>query len=159
MRAQKASSRPCSARNHGYLYGEPESGSGQLHLLPQLAGIVARTDFADGSGRGRSPLDQNPLPHLVTKRWVYDQYHSWWHGDEGSSPNWLARVLLRFPEQAQNALIKLSWLERAKRRAAEQPVIDDGSGPLVAGVDVGGGESETVVYVCECKHDRRRIMK
>jgi hypothetical protein len=36
------------------------------------------------------PLDQNPLPHLVTKPWVYDQYQSWWHGDESSSPNWLA---------------------------------------------------------------------
>jgi hypothetical protein len=104
------------------------------------------------------PLDQNPLPHLVTKRWVYDQYHSWWHGDEASSPNWLARVLALFPEQAQNALFKLSWLERAKHRAAEQPAVDDGSCPLVAGVDVGGGESETVVYVCECKHDRRRII-
>jgi hypothetical protein len=105
------------------------------------------------------PLDRNPLPHLVTRRWVYDQYHAWWHGDEASSPNWLARVLARFPEQAQNALIQLSWLEHAKRRAAEQPVIDDGSGPLVAGVDVGGGESETVVYVCEYRHDRRRIIR
>src|SRR5690348_10910259 len=37
-------------------------------------------------------------------RWVYDQYQSWWHGDDGSSPLWLARVLARFPEQIQNAL-------------------------------------------------------
>jgi hypothetical protein len=125
---------------------------------PNLHGLsleqILQMDPVEGG-----PLDQNPLPRLVTRRWVYDQYQSWWHGDEGSSPNWLARVLARFPEQAQNALIKLSWLERAKRRAAEQPVIDDGSGPLVAGVDVGGGESETVVYVCECKHDRRRIIR
>jgi len=99
---------------------------------PNLQGLsleqILQMDPVEGG-----PLDQNPLPHLVTKRWVYDQYHSCWRGDEGSSPNWLARVLLRFPEQAQNALIKLSWLERAKRRAAEQPVIDDDSGPLVAG--------------------------
>ena len=26
------------------------------------------------------PLDQNPIPYLVTKRWVYDQYLAWWHG-------------------------------------------------------------------------------
>jgi len=59
------------------------------------------------------PLDQNPFPHLVTKRWVYDQYQSWWHGNERSSPNWIARVRAQFPDQAQNALIKLSWLECA----------------------------------------------
>ena len=35
------------------------------------------------------PLDQNDIPYLVTKRWVYDQYIAWWHGDESSSPNWM----------------------------------------------------------------------
>lgn len=40
-----------------------------------------------------APLDQNPLAHLVTKRWVYDQYQSWWHGDEGSSPCTYALML------------------------------------------------------------------
>ena len=61
----------------------------------------------------RGPLDQNPVPHLVTRRWVYDQFKVWWHGDEGSSPSWMARVRGQFPDQAQNALIKLLWLERA----------------------------------------------
>jgi hypothetical protein len=65
-------------------------------------------------------------------------------------------VLARFPDQAQNALIKLSWLERARRRAEIQ-VSDDGL-RLVAGVDVGGGEAETVVYVCERKRDLCRIV-
>jgi len=103
------------------------------------------------------PLDQNPVPYLVTKRWVHDQHQLWWHGNESSSPNWLSRVLARFPDQAQNALIKMIWLERAKQRALQNPV-DTGSAPLIAGVDVGGGEAETVVYVCECMHDRRRIV-
>ena len=104
------------------------------------------------------PLDQNPLPRLVTKRWVRDQYQSWWHGSESSSPNWLARVMAQFPEQAHNALIKMSWLEHARRLALDHPVIDRGSGPLVAGVDVGGGEAETVVYVCDYRRDRRSII-
>jgi hypothetical protein len=51
------------------------------------------------------------------------------------------------------------WLEQAKKRTLQNPVCDPGSGPLVAGVDVGGGEAETVVYVSECKHDRRRIIR
>jgi len=124
---------------------------------PNLAGLSLEQVLSMDSAEG-GPLDQNPFPHLVTRRWVYDQRQSWWHGDEGSSPNWLSRVLAQFPEQAQNALIKLNWLERAKRRALERPVVDDGSRPLVAGVDVGAGESETVVYVCECTHERRRII-
>ncbi len=104
------------------------------------------------------PLDRNPVPYLVTKRWVFDQYFAWWHGSESSSPNWLSRVLARFPDQAQNALFKMIWLERAKRNALQSPINGGGAGPLVAGVDVGGGQAETVAYVCECKHDRRKII-
>jgi hypothetical protein len=124
---------------------------------PNLKGLgleqLLRLDPSEGG-----PLDRNPVPYLVTKRWVYDQYFSWWHGNEGSSPNWLSRVLARFPDQAQNALIRMVWLERAKLNALQNPISDAGSGPLVAGVDVGGGQSETVVYVCECNHDRRKII-
>lgn len=119
---------------------------------PNLKGLVLeqllRLDPAEGG-----PLDRNPVPYLVTKRWAHDQYRAWWHGSESSSPNWLSRVLARFPDQAQNALIKMVWLERAKQRALQNLVSRTGSGPLVAGVDVGGGEAETVVYLCECKHD------
>jgi phage terminase large subunit len=115
---------------------------------------LLRMDPAEGG-----MLDRNPLPHLVTKRWVYDQYLAWWHGNESSSPNWLSRVLARFPDQAQNALIKMVWLESAKQRALQNPVGDAGSTPLVAGVDVGGGEAETVVYVCEYGRDRRKIIR
>jgi hypothetical protein len=55
-------------------------------------------------------------------------------------------------------MIKLIWLECAKQRALLQPIGDDGTSPLVAGVDVGGGEAETVAYVCEYNYDRRRII-
>jgi hypothetical protein len=51
------------------------------------------------------------------------------------------------------------WLERARQNALENPISDTGSGPLVAGVDVGGGQSETVAYVCECKRDRSKIIR
>jgi hypothetical protein len=104
------------------------------------------------------PLDQNVVPFLVTKRWVYDQYLVWWHGDERSSPSWMSRVRGQFPEQSQDALIKLSWLERAKRRALEVPVQDTGQ-RLIAGVDVGGVNSETVVYVCEVANGKQKVLK
>ena len=123
---------------------------------PNLIGLeleqLLRLDPVEGG-----PLDRNPFSYLVTKRWTYEQYLAWWHGNESSSPNWLARVLARFPDQAQNALIKMVWLERAKERVLRTPV-QDKAASLVAGVDVGGGEAETVVYVCESKpHDFKII--
>jgi hypothetical protein len=83
---------------------------------PNLNGLeleqLLSLDPAEGG-----PLDQNPYPHLVTRRWVYDQHLAWWHGSEGSSPNWLSRVLAQFPDQAQNALFRMAWLEKARQRA------------------------------------------
>ncbi|MFZ0678106.1 hypothetical protein [Candidatus Binatus sp.] len=125
---------------------------------PNLKGItleqLLEMDPAEGG-----PLDQNLIPYLATKRWVYDQHQSWWHGDEGSSPNWLSRVLARFPDQAQDALIKMIWLERAKQRAIETPATGCPTNlPLFAGVDVGGGTAETVAYVCEFREGRIGIV-
>ena len=125
---------------------------------PNLKGLnleqLLAMDRADGG-----PLDDNPFPQLVTRRWVYEQYLAWWHGNEGSSPNWLSRVLARFPDQAQNALFRMNWLERARQRALQNPITEAGSGALVAGVDVGGGEAETVVYVCESNGDCWKIVR
>jgi phage terminase large subunit len=126
---------------------------------PNLKGLeleqLLRLDPAEGGA-----LDQNPYPHLVTRRWVYDQHLAWWHGSEGSSPNWLSRVLAQFPDQAQNALFRMAWLEKARQRALLEPISDGESGSLIAGVDVSaGGEAETVVYVCESKIDRSKVIR
>src|ERR1700730_10779823 len=99
-----------------------------------------------------------PFPYLVTRRWVREQHPIWWHGSESSSHQWMSRVRAQFPDQSQNSLIRLRWLEGAKERARHSRVADVGSSPLVAGVDVGGGEAETVVYVCECKYEQTRIV-
>jgi phage terminase large subunit len=104
------------------------------------------------------PLDQNPVPYLVTRRWVYEQRAVWWRGDELSSPNWMSRVRGQFPDQAQNALVKLVWLERARARALQQQLVDTGE-RLVAGVDVGGGDAETVAYLCELGPHKHKIIR
>ncbi len=70
----------------------------------------------------------------------------------------MSLVRAQFPDQAQNALIKLAWLERAKERALANPVNNAPRRRLVAGVDVGGGEAETVVYVCEYRRDISKII-
>ena len=125
---------------------------------PNLQGLsleqLLQMDPSEGG-----PLDDNPIGYLATRRWVRDQHQSWWHGDEASSPNWVSRVLAQFPEQAQNALIKMAWLERAQLRALENPPSETGDVLLTAGVDVGGGEAETVAYVCESTYGRQKIIR
>jgi len=123
---------------------------------PNLAGITLEQLLEMDPAPG-GPLDHNPVPYLVSKRWVYDQYHSWWHGDERSSPSWVSRVRGQFPDQATNSLFKLLWLERARARAWSTPGNQDLR--LVAGVDVGGGQAETVVYLCEVAHGINRIIR
>ena len=85
-------------------------------------------------------LDQNVRPYLINRRYVLEKWDEW--GRSGN-PLWDARVMGRFPKQADNALIPLGWLEDAKARPAEDP-----GGRLEIGIDVAGpGEAETVVYV------------
>ena len=51
------------------------------------------------------------------------------------------------------------WLERAKQRSIETPASNVPTNlPLFAGVDVGGGTAETVIYVCEFREGRIRII-
>ena len=104
---------------------------------PNLKGItlddLLQMDTLEGG-----PLDQNPIPYLTTRCWIRDMYLKWWHGEESSSPSWMARVRGEFPSQTTNALFKLAWLERSKDRTMNEPVKDTGE-RLIAGVDVGGG--------------------
>lgn len=85
-------------------------------------------------------LDVAPRPYLVTRRWVVEKYHEW--GER--SPLWQARVRGRFPEQAEDALLSLAWLEAASARE-----IDTGSSETwEAGIDVAGpGDDETVLVI------------
>ncbi len=80
-----------------------------------------------------------PRPYLVTRRWVYEKFWEW--GER--SPLWQARVRGRFPEQAEDALISLAWLE-----AARQPADGNHETRLYGGVDVAGpGEDETCAVI------------
>jgi phage terminase large subunit len=84
-------------------------------------------------------LDNNPLPYLTTRRWVKEKYHEWGPGH----PLWDSKVLGNFPAQAEDALLSLTWLEKAKIR--ELPIDE---GVLDGGLDVAGpGEDETVLAI------------
>jgi hypothetical protein len=124
---------------------------------PNLEGMTLEQLLELDPSDGR-PLDQNDFPYLVTKGWVREQHAIWWHGSESSSPQWMSRVHAQFPDQGQNCLFRLDWLERAKKRTRPSRGAEVCSTPLVAGVDVGGGDAETVVYICECTHELNRIV-
>jgi len=81
-----------------------------------------------------------PRPYLVTRRWVYEKFSEW--GEK--SPLWQARVRGQFPEQAEDVLISLAWLEAARAKRADA----DAKSRLYAGIDVAGpGEDETCAVV------------
>lgn len=124
---------------------------------PNLRGLTIE-DLLKMDPQPGGPLDQNPIPYLATRRWVRDMYLLWWHGDEASSPSWMSRVRGRFPSQDNNALFRLAWLERSKERALRDGVRDDGE-HVLAGVDVGGGDAETVAYLCQVAPTRKKILK
>lgn len=120
---------------------------------PNLKGLTIEDLLQMDTAIG-GPLDQNEIPYLTSRRWVRDMYLTWWHGDEASSPSWMSRVRGEFPSQSINALFKIWWL-----KAASTLAFDDEQERVVAGVDVGGGEAETVVYVCQVVGWKKKILK
>lgn len=85
-------------------------------------------------------LDVGMRPYLITRRYIQEKYREW--GE--SSPLWQSKVRGQFPDQSEDALLSLAWLEAAKRREHEPAERD----AWEAGIDVAGpGEDETVVVV------------
>jgi phage terminase large subunit len=82
-----------------------------------------------------------PRSYLTTRRYVYESYLK--YGED--SPFWQARVRGQFPEQAEDALISLRWLEAARD---PKRLLDDEQ-TLHAGIDVAeAGNDETVCAIC-----------
>ena len=109
---------------------------------PNLEGLPLETLrlLPKGLSENDSTFAYRPRPYLVTRRWVYEKLWEW--GEE--SPLWHSRVLGSFPEQSEDSLISLKWLE-----AARDPIEIPGSRRVIVGIDVAGsdGGDETVVAV------------
>ena len=82
-----------------------------------------------------------PWSMLASRFWVYEQLKR--YGEQ--SPFWQSRVRGEFPEQAEDSLYPLAWLERA--RESSEDVISR-QGVCEAGIDVAGpGRDKTAVCV------------
>lgn len=104
---------------------------------PNLAGLTLDNVLA----MTPTELAHNERPYLISRQWVREMYDEWGPGH----PLWQARVMGQFPDQAEDALYSLSWLEAARLRPAVT-----GNGRCHAGLDVAGpGEDETSLWVRE----------
>lgn len=102
-----------------------------------LAGITAE-DIARDTWQAK--VKEIPYPRLITPQWVSDRYKAW---GEGSYP-YQVRVLGNFPQQGEDTLIPLLWIELAMERWEEEP---EGE-PVQLGVDVAAyGSDKTVIAV------------
>jgi len=86
---------------------------------------------------GDQPL---PYPELVTPFWVADAFRKY-----GVDSPWCqARVFGQFPDDAEDVLIPLSWIEAAANRNLE-PIAAD---PVEVGADISSkGQDETVIML------------
>lgn len=84
-------------------------------------------------------LDIAPWPDLLSRRWVYDRFHSW--GPE--HPHFQSRVMGKFPTQSKFALFPLALLQSAIRQG--DPMDNE---TRVLGIDVAGsGDADTVAVL------------
>lgn len=68
----------------------------------------------------------NTRPYLTSPEWIADKRLKWGEG----TPLWQARVLGEFPDQGEDMVFPLSWVEQAQARAPQH------RGPIHFGVDV-----------------------
>lgn len=101
---------------------------------PNLRGLTE----ADLLTMDAEQLATNKAPFLVTREWVHERLKTWGTGNA----LYQARVRGQFPDQAEDNLYSLAWLDAAGALAEPQEA------GYRAGVDVAGpGEDETVVCV------------
>lgn len=117
------------------------------YLTPNLQGTSQQELEALKPGLSEDDpyFQYRPMPFLVTRRWIYEVIQKYGI----ASPYYQARVLAQFPDQSEDSLVALSWIEKANIRNSETPLTEvELHGPLSAGIDVAGeGQNRTVVVI------------
>ena len=132
------------------LIGNPLHSSGRFYESHRKRGwkrfVISALDTPNVKGRrltsAQSRNKPAEMPGLVTARWVWERKEDW--GED--SPLYQSRVLGRFPDQATDALIRLSWIDAAVARH-KQPAAES-EAPIEAGADVARfGDCESVLCI------------
>ena len=99
---------------------------------------ITPEDIANGTWQEKAK--EISYPRLITPQWVADRYKAW---GEQSAP-YQVRVMGNFPQQGEDTLIPLLWIELAMERWEEAQE----SEPVQLGVDVAAyGSDKTVIAV------------
>jgi len=99
---------------------------------------ITEEDIASGRWEKRLYKKKLPNPMLITPAWVADKYKRW--GPDSIA--YQARCKGEFPEDADDTLIPLSWIEAAMARYDDTPATN----PIEIGVDVARfGSDKTIL--------------
>ncbi|MBR0315966.1 MAG: hypothetical protein IJQ99_03795 [Synergistaceae bacterium] len=96
---------------------------------------ITQDDIKNGTWKNK--ITEIKYPKLITPQWVADRYISW---GENSAP-YQVRVMGNFPQQGEDTLIPLAWIELAMQRWEDTP---EGN-PIQLGVDVAAYGSDSTV--------------
>lgn len=100
---------------------------------------ITQEDLLKDTWEAKIPEDGNPRPYLVTPHWLYNRALKW----GVDSPIYKARVLGEFPEQGDDTLIPLVWVEAATARDAMYGNVEEAE--ISLGADVARyGQDESV---------------
>ena len=99
---------------------------------------VIRVGYADTPNFTGEQIPPKVAAKLIGPAWIADARRMYGEG----SPVWTSKVLGEFPEQAEDALIRLSVA-----RAAAVRELEPGAYPNVLGVDVARGGSDKTIIV------------
>lgn len=94
-----------------------------------------------------------PIPALVTPEWVAERWQRW--GED--SPLWVSRVLGEFPEEGEDVVIPLTWIEKSMQRWRER-MHEKSKDPAVIGVDVARFGSDRSCIAVRRGHRIERLV-
>lgn len=116
---------------------------------------VTIDDIASGAfAKKVPPIEATPFPYLTHAHWVREVWEEWTdRGLRMHDPRWISRVMAQFPEEGDDVLIPMPWIE-----AAFELYTGTSAEPPEYGQDVADrGDDSTVI--CERRGPQAKIVR